>query len=63
MNTVARKTVTMTLLDETDTPTMTWTLRNAWPVKVSSTDLTSDGNVVTIETVEVAHEGLTITNG
>jgi phage tail-like protein len=63
MNTVARKTITITLLDETGAPTMIWTLSNAWPTKVSSTDLKSDGNEVAIETIEVAHEGLTISNG
>jgi phage tail-like protein len=63
MNTVARKTVTITLIDESGAPTMIWTLTNAWPTKVSGTDLKSDGNEVAIETIEVAHEGLTITNG
>lgn len=62
-NTVARKTVTITLMDESDAPAMVWTLSNAWPVKVSSTDFPSDGNQVAIESIEVAHEGLTITNG
>ena len=47
MNTVKRVTVTITILDEEGNPTMTWTLLNAWPSKVSSTDLKSDGNEVT----------------
>lgn len=63
VNTIARKTVTITLMDESGTPAMVWTLSNAWPVKVSSPNLISDGNQVAIETIEVAHEGLTITNG
>ncbi len=41
---------------------MTWTLTNAWPIKVTSTDLKSDGNEVAVETIELAHEGLTISN-
>jgi phage tail-like protein len=63
MNTVARKTITITFMDESRAPAMVWTLSNAWPVKVSSTDLPSDGNAVAIESIEIAHEGITTTNG
>ncbi|MEP3891838.1 MAG: phage tail protein [Hellea sp.] len=63
MNTIKRETVTIRLLDEAGMPTMTWTLENAWPTKISSTDLKSDGNEVAIDTLEIAHEKLTISNG
>ncbi len=63
MNTIERKTVVISLLDEEGNPTMTWTLNNAWPTKVTGTDLKSDGNEVAVETLEVAHEGITISNG
>lgn len=63
MNTVKRTTMTITLQDESGAPTMTWTLSNAWPTKISSTDLKSESNDVAIETIEIAHEGLTISNG
>lgn len=62
MNTIKRQTVTIRLLDETGAPTMTWTLANAWPTKITGTDLKSDGNEVAVETLEIAHEGLTIEN-
>lgn len=62
-NTITRKTVTITLLDETSNPNMTWTLRNAFPIKITSTDLKADGNEVAIETLELAHEGLEIASG
>ena len=62
MNTITRKTITISLLDEGNNPTMTWTLKNAWPTKITGTDLKSDGNEVAIETIEIAHEGLTISN-
>ena len=62
MNVIERKTVTIKLLDETGSPTMVWTLQNAWPTKVTGTDLKSDGNEVAIETIEIAHEGLVIAN-
>ena len=62
MNTIARKPVTISLLDETGAPTMVWTLENAWPSKITGTDLKSDGNEAAIETIEIVHEGLTIDN-
>ena len=42
--------------------TMVWTLQNAWPTKITGTDLKADGNEVAVETLEIAHEGLTIAN-
>ena len=62
MNTIKRIDVTISLLDETDAPTMTWTLTNAWPTKISSDGMKSDDNSVAIETIEIVHEGLTISN-
>ena len=62
MNTIKRLPVTISLLDETGSPTMVWTLANAWPIKITGTDLKSDGNDVAIESIEIAHEGLTIEN-
>lgn len=63
MNTIKRETVEISLLDEAGKPTMVWKLVNAFPTKITSTDLKSDGNEVAIETLEIAHEGLTIENG
>lgn len=63
MNTIKRKAVTISLLDETGAPTMVWTLKNAWPTRITGTDMKSDGNEVAIETIEIAHEGLEIANG
>ncbi|MBC3875299.1 phage tail protein [Undibacterium flavidum] len=62
LNTIKRVPVTISLLDETGKPTMVWTLTNAWPTKISSTDLKSEGNEVAIESIEIVHEGLTIAN-
>jgi phage tail-like protein len=60
MNTVQRKAVTISMLDEAGAPAMVWTLTNAWPTKVSGTDLKSSGNEVAVETIVISHEGLTI---
>ena len=62
MNTIKRLPVTISLLDETGAPTMVWTLTNAWPTKITGTDLKAEGNEVAIETIEIVHEGLTIAN-
>jgi phage tail-like protein len=63
MNTIARVTVVIQLLDEKGNPSMTWTLANAWPTKISAPTLKSDGNEVAIQMIEIAHEGSTIKNG
>ena len=62
-NTNKRVPVTIRLLDETGASVMSWTLSNAWPSKITGTDLSSDSHQVAIETMEIAHEGLTIENG
>ena len=63
MNTIKRRTVLIKLLDEKGTVMMQWQLDNAWPTKITSTDLKSDGNEVAVDTLEIAHEKLTISNG
>ncbi|MCA2997706.1 MAG: phage tail protein [Rhodocyclaceae bacterium] len=62
MNTVARRTVIIRLLNENNKVTMQWTLNNAWPTKISSTDLKSDGNEVAVDSIEIAYETLVIAN-
>ncbi len=56
----AQRSVTIILIDEVGEPVITWTLSKAIPVKLQSTDLKSDGNEIAIESLELAHEGLTI---
>jgi phage tail-like protein len=63
MNTVRRRTVVIKLLDENGKTTMQWQLNNAWPTKIGGTDLNSEKNEVAIETLEIAHEQLVISNG
>lgn len=60
MNTYKRSTITISLLDETNEVAMSWTLANAFPVKITVTDMKSDGNEVAVESIELAHEKLTI---
>ena len=58
MNTVARQTVTIQLLDEEHNPMFTWTLKNAFPMKVSGTDLNAQNSEISVEEIVLAHEGL-----
>ena len=62
MNTIARKSITISLLDEAGAPTMVWTLANAGPTKITGTDMKAEGNDVAVESIEIVHEGLTIAN-
>lgn len=62
MNTIERRDVTISLLNEQHEPVVVWKVRNAFPTKVQSTDLKADGNEVAIESMEIVHEGLTIQN-
>ena len=61
-NTIARDTVTIQLLNENNAVTMEWTLNEAWPTKVTSTDMKSDANEAAIETLEIVCESLVIKN-
>lgn len=60
LNKVKRRDVLISLLDETHMPIFTWKALNAFPVKMTASDLKADGNEVAIESLEIAHEGLTI---
>jgi phage tail-like protein len=60
LNTVERRSLTIKLLDEQHNPAVTWTVKNAFPVKMEGPGLKATGNEVAIESLEIAHEGLTI---
>jgi phage tail-like protein len=62
MNTIERRDITISLLNENHEPVVVWKVKNAWPTKIQSTDLKADGNEVAIESMEIVHEGLAIQN-
>lgn len=62
LNTVERRDLIISLLNEEHAPVMSWKVVNAFPVKVEGPGLKATGNEVAIETLELAHEGLTIEN-
>jgi phage tail-like protein len=60
MNKPDRKTVTISLLNELHEAEIVWTLSNAFPVKIQSTDLKAQESAIAIETLVIAHEELNI---
>jgi phage tail-like protein len=63
LNTVERRDITISLLNEAHQPVVVWKIKKAWPTKVTSTDLNASGNDTAIETLVLTHEGLTMENG
>lgn len=60
LNTIKRRTVTISLLDESGQPAQTWELANAWPKKITVEGFKAEGNSVAMETLVLVHEGITI---
>jgi len=56
---VERKTLTITLLDIAGSPAASWQIINAWPVKYTAPDFNATSSEVAIESLEIAHEGMT----
>ena len=48
LNTYKRMTIVIRLLDETTQPRMTWQIKNAFPLKYTSTDMNSESSVSSI---------------
>ncbi|MFN0175733.1 MAG: phage tail protein [Saprospiraceae bacterium] len=60
MNKVERRDVVIKLLNENHEPVLSWKVINSFPIKVQASDLKSDANEAAIETLELAHEGLSL---
>lgn len=60
LNVIKRVPVTIRLMDETGAATMTWTLTKAYPLKITGTTLDVGSNNAAIESIEIAHDGLTM---
>ncbi|MCC7454751.1 MAG: phage tail protein [Crocinitomix sp.] len=52
-----RRTVIVTLLDEQQTPVMSWTIFKAWPSKIDGISLNSGTSAAAIENITLQHEG------
>jgi phage tail-like protein len=62
MNTVERRDVTISLLNEQHNPVMVWKVHNAFPIKMEGPQLKASGNEVAIESIELVHEGCVVQN-
>jgi phage tail-like protein len=60
LNKADRRNLTISLLNEEHSPVMVWKVKNAFPVKIQGPVLKATGNEIAIETLEIAHEGMTI---
>ncbi len=56
---VHRATLMITLQDQTETDVAVWKVSSAWPTKYKAPDFHAGSTEVVIETLEVAHEGMT----
>lgn len=63
LNTIQRRDLTISLLNENGDPVMVWKIGNAFPVKVEGPSLKANGNEVAIESIELACETISIENG
>ena len=52
--------MTISMLGADGSPVVSWKIANAWPVKLEGPGFKANGNEVAIETLELAHEGLTV---
>ncbi|NEP00804.1 MAG: phage tail protein [Symploca sp. SIO2E9] len=58
-----RKNMSIVLWDDAGNEKIRWNLINCWPVKWTGPTLDSTSNEIAIETLEIAHEGITVENG
>ena len=62
-NTVERRDITISLLNEAHEPAVTWSLKNAFPIKYDAGSLNASDGKVVLESVELAYESFTVTRG
>jgi phage tail-like protein len=60
LNTIERRDITISLLDESHQPIVIWKVKNAFPVKYTSPILLANENNIAMEALEIAHEGFSI---
>lgn len=56
---VQRKTVSLVLLDSRGLEKWRWIFTDAYPVKWNGSDMNATNNTVSVESVELAHHGMT----
>lgn len=58
-----RRDGTITLMNNAGEPVRSWSFKNAWPVSWEGPSLNSGSSELAVETLEIAHDGLEVTNG
>ena len=59
-NTIQRRDVVISLLNESHEPVVVWKLKNAFPSKLEYSTLNAHSSEVVIESLTLAHEGLIV---
>lgn len=54
----ARRSVSITIVDDEGNDKARWEITNAWPTKYDPSDMNAKGNEVVIEVLELVHEGI-----
>lgn len=55
-----RRDLVIRLLNEKHEPVAVWKATRCFPIKITAPDLKSDANEVAVESIEIAHEGLSL---
>ena len=58
--TAATRQITVVMYNETSIPLMTWTFRNAYPVKWTGPQFKTDNTTIAIEEIEFVHHGFDV---
>jgi phage tail-like protein len=58
--TVQRKNLSIVLRDDAGNEKVRWNVRNCWPLKWTGPSFDATSDAVAIETLEIAHEGVTV---
>lgn len=62
-NTVEKRDIAISLLNENHEPVVVWKVRNAFPCVLEWSKLHATAEAIFIETLEIAHEGMVVQNG
>ena len=57
---VERRDIVISLLNDEGNPVMVWTIAQAFPIKCEGPGLKATGNDIAIESIDLAHEGITL---
>ena len=55
-----KRDIVISLLNDANEPVMVWKLREAWPVAIEAPTLNAMESEIAIETLEIAHGGISV---